>query len=215
MSLIVHRLRFLMRWVFVYNIRLIWMNAMLPKKIGPAQAMDAAADEHRREAHAMLAKASDEANKACADCGTCCAEDVDRFTAFDYLVRRNTTSPAPSWDGRIYSVKWMIINAVLHGVQRLLRRPKPEVSCRHHTATGCALPREDRPMICVSWYCAKGALGMSRHTIEASDEPLRLIESLHREALVFAGTRRHALDVDEIAAVADMVDAEDGELAGK
>lgn len=215
MSLIFHRLRFLMRWVLVYNIRLIWMNAMLPKKLGPAQAMDAAADERRREAHAMLAKASDEANKACANCGTCCAEDVDRFTAFDYLVRRNTESPAPSWDGKIYSVKWMIINAVLHGVQRLLKRPAPEVSCRHHTATGCALPREDRPMICVSWYCAKAALAMSPQTIKGSQEPLVLIESLHREALRFAGTRRNALDVDEIAALADIVDAEEQKVTDR
>jgi hypothetical protein len=215
MTLVLHRLRFLMRWVFVYNVRLVWMNMMLPPNLGPAQAMDAIADERRRRAHAMLAKASEEANKACANCGTCCAEDVDRFTPFDYLVRRNTSSPAPSWDGRIYSVKWMILNAVSHGLQKLFKRPAPEaVSCRHHTASGCALLREDRPMICVSWYCAKAPLAMSRRTIEASQEPLRLIEALHREALHCARTKRNAPNADQMASLAEIVDAEDSDLAG-
>jgi len=212
MTLTLCRLRFLLRWVIVYNIRLVWMNMMLPGQLGPAQAMDPTVDERRRHAHAMLAKASEESNKACANCGTCCAEDVDRFTAFDYLVRRKTHSPAPSWDGKIYSVKWMILNAVSHGLQRLLRRPAPEaVSCRHHTPAGCALAREDRPMICVSWYCAKGALAMSRRTIEAADEPLRLIEGLHREALLCARQSRCMPNEQTMSTLGEMIDADDRE----
>jgi hypothetical protein len=213
--LLLCRLRFLVRWVFVYNIRLVWLNLRLPKVLGHAQAMPAAADKTRRDAHNMLAKASEECNKACANCGTCCAEDVDRFTAFDYLVRRNTNSPAPSWDGKIYSIWWMISNAVSHGVQRALRRSEPEaLTCRHHSEAGCALAREDRPMICVSWYCAKAALAMSRHTIEASERPLRIIEALHVDALRSA--RHPSVGFSENMESAPFVELEsDEELASE
>ncbi|MDO8682392.1 MAG: hypothetical protein Q7N50_02790 [Armatimonadota bacterium] len=148
-------------------------------------ALDPIADERRREAHLALAETTAICARVCADCGRCCFEEVDRFTPFDQIVRRNTDIPAPSGNLRIYSLPWMVWNAIAHGFQRLFRlnRHRTPPPCRYLSSEGCSLPREDRPMICVSWFCPRSALAMDRAAMDAAESPLCVIESLHREAL--------------------------------
>jgi Fe-S-cluster containining protein len=180
--LLFHRLRFFLRWVVFYNIELVWLSWRLPK-IPAGAALGSAADERRREAHIALAGATANCGDVCADCGRCCLEDVNRFTAFDQIVREGSDSPAPSWDNRIYSVPWMIYNAVTHTVQRLLRTKVKSPPCSHLSPDGCSLARQDRPMICVSWFCPRAAFAMDSKSMNAAEAPLRVIEGLHRDAL--------------------------------
>ena len=50
-------------------------------------------------------------------------------------------------------------------------------------------------MICVSWFCAKAALAMDVRSIEASETSLRVIEDLHRDALILARAGSERPDV--------------------
>lgn len=179
------RVRFVARWVLFYNVELVWLCWRLPWRLPEDAALPPEADERRRRAHGLLGKATAECGRVCAGCGRCCLEEVDRFTPFDQVVRRAPASPAPSGSRRIYSVPWMLWNAVLHAAQRPLpasKRPAPP-PCRHLTPEGCGLSRPDRPMICVSWFCPRAALAMSPEAMDAAEAPLREVEALHREAL--------------------------------
>jgi hypothetical protein len=212
--LVLRRLRFTLRWVVLYNIRLIWLNWRLPHRL-PAAALCPNADEHRRHAHALLADATMDCGTACAECGRCCAEKVDRFTAFDELVRSATDSPAPSWDRRIYSVPWMIWNGITHTGQRLLGLSGGhKAHCQYHTADGCGLGRLDRPMICVSWFCLRAVSAMDTWAMDAAEAPLRIIEDLHKDALrvARAGRRIPVIDFKWSAPVAHEPEAADQEL---
>jgi hypothetical protein len=164
------------------------MNWRLPRRIPDHAALLPEANERRLRAHDDLARITDGCGSICASCGRCCLEDVDRFTPFDSIVRRSTTSPPPSEDRRIYYLPWMIWNSVYHAAQKLLPRShrKPPPPCRHLTPAGCGLPHQERPMICVSWFCPTFMLSMKPEDIKAMQVPLREIESLHQEALQFA-----------------------------
>jgi len=182
--MMLRRLRFLARWVLFYNAELVWLCWRLPRRIPEGVALPPETDARRREAHLRLGEATAACAKVCAGCGRCCLEEVDRFTPFDQIARRATAAPAPSGDRRIYSVPWMIRNAGLHALQRLrpaAKRPVPP-SCPHLTPEGCGLPRAERPMICVSWFCLTSALAMDRAAMAAAEAPLREIERIHREA---------------------------------
>lgn len=184
--------RFLLRWVVFYNAELVWLAWRLPRHVDPGAALPPGDDRRRREAHRLLAGATASCTRACASCGRCCLESVDRFTPFDAIVRRATPAPAPSESRRIYSLPWMVWNAVWHGAQRLLpeeRRPRV-TPCPHLAADGCRLPREDRPMICVSWFCPQAVLAMSPVDMDAAEPHLRQIEALHRQALRAARSYR-------------------------
>ncbi|MDH7569451.1 MAG: hypothetical protein QHJ73_07690 [Armatimonadota bacterium] len=177
--------RFLARWVLFYNAELVWLCWRLPKRLPRAAALPPEADARRRAAHRELSEATARANQVCAACGRCCLERTNRFTPFDEFVRAATPSPSPPGDRRIYSLPWMVANAVAHGVQRLLRYGQPlstEV-CPYLEAEGCRLPREERPMLCVSWFCPRFVLTMSPAEMERLEEPLREVERLHRAAV--------------------------------
>ncbi|MDO8587829.1 MAG: hypothetical protein Q7T82_12415 [Armatimonadota bacterium] len=194
MNLTLRRLRFLMRWVVFYNARLVWLCLRLPRRHSNA-ALSSVADERRRRAQLALARVSGDCASVCADCGNCCLESVDRFTPFDRVVRTESDSPAPSWDRRIYSVPWMIYNSVRHGVQRLSpgSKKRPAPACPHLTPRGCGLSIEERPMICVSWFCPRTVFAMSERTLAARERPLLIIETLHRHALEAAcGSSDHS-----------------------
>ncbi|MGC8833248.1 MAG: hypothetical protein ACP5R4_04265 [Armatimonadota bacterium] len=176
-------LKFLIRWVFFYNAELVWLSWMLPRRPSPEAALDPEADRRRRAAHEGLAEATGGCSAVCAKCGRCCMEPVSRFTQFDRLVRMRTHSPAPECGWRIYSLIWMLYNALRHCFQKLLspyRLPKP---CRYLTDSGCSLPRAERPMICVSWFCITAALGIEKDMLAETEKHLRTIEKLHRDVV--------------------------------
>lgn len=178
-------LRFLVRWFFLYNARLVWWCWRLPRRLPAEAALPEDADARRRRAHRLLEEASAGGAGACAACGRCCQEAVDRFTPFDHMVRIGTSSPAPTWDRRLLSLPWMMWNAVRHGAQRLATGSRRALvsSCVHLTPSGCRLPRAERPMICVSWFCPTFVRAMTFEAMEAAEMPLREIEALHREAV--------------------------------
>lgn len=183
-------LRFLLRWVFLYNAELVWLSWRLPRRVPEAAALPAAADERRLQAYAALASALADGGAICAACGRCCLERVNRFTPFDQIIRRGASAPAPAGDRRIYSLPWMAWNGLRHAAQRLLprRRRKTAPPCVHLTPAGCGLARPERPMICVSWFCPAFVLAMHWRGLAAAEAPLRAIEALHREA---AGAARN------------------------
>ncbi|MBI3946941.1 MAG: hypothetical protein HY321_13540 [Armatimonadetes bacterium] len=179
------RLWFLLRWLVFYNAELVWLCWRLPRHIPPGAALPPDSDARRRQAHAELAAATARHGGICAACGRCCLEEVDRFTPFDQLVRARSASPAPSADRRLYSVPWMAWNALSHTAQRLPGRSQqaPLPPCPYVGTEGCRLPRVERPMVCVSWFCLHLALVMIPADMDAAEAPLRAIEALHREAV--------------------------------
>jgi len=177
--------KFLVRWVLFYNAELVWLSWMLPRQPSPEAALDPEADRRRRVAHEHLAETTKGCDTVCAECGRCCLEPVSRFTQFDRLVRMRTQSPAPEYNQRIYSLIWMLYNALRHCFQRLLphhrnHRPLP---CRYLSDQGCSLPRVERPMICVSWFCLTAALAIKEDMLAETEKHLRTIEKLHRDVV--------------------------------
>lgn len=220
MNQLIRRLRFVLRWVFVYNIRLVWLNSRLPRHIPNNAALDSGADEQRRYAQLLLGKIMAGNSGKCSTCGRCCQESVDRFTPFDSIVRRQTESPAPSHDRRIYSVWWMLWNATSHGLGRLFHTSsgEPATACPYQSLVGCNLVWHHRPMLCVSWLCLKVAVAMDSLSMDAAEKPLRLIEALHQDAVAitrrgssarlrwpkYASDSPHSLDgIDEVGSKQD------------
>jgi hypothetical protein len=111
---------------------------------------------------------------------------VDRFTAFDQIVRQGTDAPPPSWDGRIYSIWWLALDTLRQTIRRVTHprsHSRDMPICRLQSGSGCSLPWPERPMICVSWFCPRAVFAMDRDTLDMAEDPIREIERLHRESL--------------------------------
>ena len=187
MTLVFRRIRFFLRWVVFYNLELIWLNLRLPRKIPPVTGLDRRADERRRRAHSELSAVAARLSEFCSACkGHCCLKDMDRFTAFDQIVRQETDAPPPSWDGRIYSIRWLALDTLRQTIRRLTRPRSHRQDmpiCKLQSGSGCSLAWPERPMICVSWFCPRAVFAMDCDVLAMAEGPIREIEHLHREAL--------------------------------
>jgi Fe-S-cluster containining protein len=76
----------------------------------------------------------------------------------------------------------MIAASFKRTVQRKIGKdidqPKP---CRYLSQSGCTLTHEQRPMLCVSWFCPKYIFGMNPSSLDCLERPLREISLIHHQ----------------------------------
>lgn len=181
----IKRVRFFLRWYLVYNVRLIWYSANLPKGFESAKAngpMAASLDRRRREAQKAIFDIIEKHSGLCGDCGRCCLEEVDRYTAFDNYIHSSLGVELSGFGNLIYDPIWMLSSGLKRALMRQLKddgsKPPP---CRHLSPEGCSIEKEMRPMLCASWFCPQYIRRFSSDDMDDLETPLSEIEAIHRE----------------------------------
>ena len=181
----IKRVRFIWRWYFVYNVRLIWYSAHLPQGFESASASESIAaslDRRRREAQKVIFDIIERHSGLCGDCGRCCLEEVDRYTAFDNYIHSSLDAKLSGFGNRIYDPIWMLSSGIKRSLMRYVKdddnKPPP---CRYLSPEGCTIDKEMRPMLCASWFCPNYIRKFSSDDMDKLEAPLREIESIHRE----------------------------------
>lgn len=187
MSLVatVKKIKFVARWYLMYNARLVWLQARLPKdadKVCLVESDVAGLERRRRGAQAEIFDRVLKYGKLCAECGgRCCQEPVDRYTIFDQYIHGGLGRPLENYSGRIYSLPWLLANGFRHAVKRVTGIGKEPPPCRYLSPAGCRLKKEMRPMLCASWFCPKYLRSISPEDMLLLARPLKEIENIHCE----------------------------------
>ncbi|MBS3910021.1 MAG: hypothetical protein KGZ93_10455 [Actinobacteria bacterium] len=182
-KLTMKHLSFFLRRFLRYNVELFYLQSKMPKwSEHPDEQLAQSLNDRRLAAHREILDATRDHGHLCGSCGRCCLERVERHTDFDQFIHAGIGQPLHHFDKKILNLPLMITTSAKRTVQRMigkdLAEPKP---CRYLSKSGCTLTHQQRPMLCVSWFCPKYIFGMDPSSLDCLEKPLNEMRLIHHE----------------------------------
>ncbi|HEY3374803.1 MAG TPA: hypothetical protein VGK02_07055 [Candidatus Aquicultor sp.] len=174
---------FFVRWFVRYNGRLYYLQAKMPELPDrPDRQLARSLDTKRKVAHSKIRDITGGYGSLCRSCGRCCLERIERYTDFDQFIHAGMGEPLDHYDRKILNLPVMLSNSVKRAFAHLRGSAQnSQKPCRYLGKSGCTLPHEKRPILCVSWFCPKYIFGMQPSSLDSLEEPLTEILSIHDE----------------------------------
>ncbi|MHB0975969.1 MAG: hypothetical protein ACYC1U_02115 [Candidatus Aquicultorales bacterium] len=175
---------FVARFYGLFNLQLIRLYKKITDAKGEPLSKEKAStlNDRRLQAHEDIFAVLKGYGSVCADCdGRCCREEVDRYTSFDNHIHSALDKPLESYSDTILDPVWMLVNGMKHTLAKKAGRTEQPPPCRYLSPTGCRLEKDERPMLCASWFCPTYLRSVDPKDLKRLAGPIKEIESIHKE----------------------------------